>query len=116
MEEIVTTEQAEHVIALLAVALPIAGLIVGALLGIVRRRLGRLLLVGLVCGLVGPAVWALWRMYDGIVGAYGLDSVRGLLTNLALFVGIGLAVGVGVGLVRRRLWRGNGEPASPSSE
>jgi hypothetical protein len=55
-------------------------------------------------------------MYNGIVGAYGLDSVRGLFVNLVLFVGIGLVVGIGIGLVRRQARRGAGETASDSTE
>ena len=116
MQELVTVEQAERAVAILAVALPAAGLLVGAILGAARRSLGRGLVVGLICGLSGPAIWLLWRMYNGIVGAYGLDSVRGLLVNIVLFVGIGLVVGIGIGLVRRQARRGAGETASSSSE
>jgi hypothetical protein len=112
MEEIVTVVQAERTIALLAVSLPVVGLLVGAVVGAVRRRLGRGLLLGLICGLSGPALWALWRMYNGITGVYGLDSVRGLLVNLALFVAIGLVIGLVVGLAWRRLGGGVGETAS----
>jgi hypothetical protein len=103
MEELVTTEQAERVIVALAMALPIIGLVIGVIVGAVRKRLGRGALLGLICGLSGPAIWLLWRMYNGIVGVYGLDSVRGLLVNLALFVAIGLVIGIGVGLVWRRV-------------
>ena len=102
MRELVTVEQAEQVIRLIAVVLPAAGLIVGAALGAARRRLGRGVGLGLVCGALGPALWALWRMYSGIIGVYGLDSVKGLLVNLGLFVGIGVVVGLGVGLLWRR--------------
>ena len=102
-QELVTVEQAERLIAALAYALPAAGLVLGAVVGGLRKRLGRGLLIGFVCGLTGPAIWLLWRMYNGIVGVYGLDSVRGLLVNLALFVAIGLVIGVGAGLVWRRL-------------
>jgi len=103
MDELVTIEQAERAVAILAVALPAAGLLIGAVAGAVRRSLGRGLLSGLVCGLSGPAIWLLWRMYNGIIGAYGLDSVRGLLINLTLFVVLGLVVGLMVGVLWRRL-------------
>lgn len=102
MRELVTVEQAEGVIRLAALALPVAGLLLGAAIGAARGRTGRGLALGLLCGLAGPAVWLLWRMYNGIMGIYGLDSVRGLAINLALFVAIGLAVGVVIGLVWRR--------------
>jgi hypothetical protein len=42
-------------------------------------------------------------MYNGVTAVYGLDSVRGLLVNLALFVAAGLAIGVAVGLIWRRV-------------
>jgi hypothetical protein len=103
MQELVTVEQAERVIAVLTYALPAAGVVIGAIAGALRRRVGRGLLIGLMCGLSGPAIWLLWRMYNGIVGVYGLDSVRGLLVNLALFVAIGLVIGIGAGLVWRRV-------------
>jgi hypothetical protein len=106
--ELVTVEQAARVIAMLAYALPLAGIVLGAVVGGVRKRVGRGVLVGLTCGLSGPAVWLLWRMYNGIVGAYALDSVRGLLVNLALFVAIGLVIGVAAGLV----WRRTGKEAA----
>jgi hypothetical protein len=116
MKELITVTQAERVIAILAFALPAAGLLLGAVIGAARRSLVRGLLLGLLCGLVGPAVWLLWLMYGAIVGVYGLDSVRGLLVNLVLFVGIGLIVGLGAGLLRRRLWRGGGNTASSATE
>ncbi len=106
MQELVTVEQAERAIAALAYGLPATGLVLGAVIGCLRKRLRRGLLLGLICGLSGPAIWLLWRMYNGVVGVYGLDSVRGLLVNLALFVAIGLVIGAGAGLA----WRGLRKP------
>ena len=114
MEEIVTVAQAERLILWLAVSLPVIGLIVGAILGTVRQAVARGVVLGLAGGLVGPVLWALWRMYNGIIGVYGLDSVRGLFVNLALFVAVGLVVGLVVGLMWRRLGGGERETASSS--
>jgi hypothetical protein len=116
MQELVTVEQADKVIAYLAIVLPAIGLLAGAAVGAARRAALRGLLVGLVCGLVGPAIWLLWRMYNEIVGIYGLDSVRGLLVNLALFAGIGVIVGLAIGLARRRFRAGSGQTASNTHE
>ncbi len=116
MQELVTVEQADRAIAILAMALPAAGIVVGAAIGAARRALARGLLLGVLCGLAGPAVWLLWRMYNGIVGIYGLDSVRGLLISLVLFVGIGVIVGLAIGLARRGLWAGGGERAPHPGE
>jgi len=116
MQELITVEQMERAVALIAVVFPSAGLLIGAVVGAARRSLRRGLVIGLAWGLLGPGIWLLWRMYNGIVGAYGLDSVRGLFVNLVLFVGIGLLVGIGIGLVRRQARRGAGETASGSTE
>ena len=102
MKELVTVEQAERAIAIIAIAVPAVGIGLGALVGALRRRLAVGLVIGALCGAAGPGVWALWRMYNGIVGHYGLDSVRGLLVNLALFIAIGLLLGLAIGLVWRR--------------
>jgi hypothetical protein len=110
MRELVTVEQAEGAVRLAAVALPPVGLALGAVIGAARKQTGRGLAIGLLCGLAGPAIWLLWRMYNGIIGIYGLDSVRGLLMNLALFVAVGLLIGLGMGLIWRR--RAAGRPST----
>jgi predicted lipid-binding transport protein (Tim44 family) len=102
MKELVTTEQATGVIRALAVALPPVGAAVGALAGVRRKRVRQGLLIGLLAGLVGPAVWLLWGMYNAIMGRFGLDSVAGLLINTVLFSVIGVAVGVAIRLSWRR--------------
>lgn len=111
MKELVTVEQAERVIAILALALPVAGALLGVIVGAIRRRIASSAVVGLTCGLAGPAILLMWRIYNSIIGRYGLDSVRGLLINLALFVVVGLVIGAAVGLVARRRTREVGEPA-----
>ena len=102
MQELVTVQQAERVIGMLVIALPAAGLLVGLVVGAARRRVRLGLGIGLLCGATGPAIWLLWRMYNGVIGVYGLDSVKGLLINLSLFAAIGLVMGVVMGLVFRR--------------
>jgi hypothetical protein len=115
-QELVTVGQAERVIRVAAVVLPVLGILLGAAIGAARRRLGRGLGLGLLCGAAGPAAWGLWLMYNGVIEIYGLDSVKGLLVNLALFVGIGLLVGLAIGLVGRRFRRGAGNSDLRSSE
>jgi hypothetical protein len=110
MKELVTVEQAERVLRLLAVALPLAGLVIGAVVGAMRGRARRGLVIGLVIGHTGPATFVLWKVYNGIMARYGLDSVKGLLLNLALFVAVGLAVGLVVG------WRLSRPPKRVTSQ
>jgi len=112
MRELVTTEQAERMLRLLAAGLPIAGLVIGTLFGAIRRRVARSVLAGLLLGLLGPVAFGLWRVYNGIMGRYGLDSVKGLLINLALFSVVGLAIGVAVGWA---MSRARGRAASSES-
>ncbi len=47
----------------------------------------------LVFGLLGPFVWLLWHVYEGIMDHFGFASVKGLLIVLALFAASGLAAG-----------------------
>lgn len=103
MQELVTVEQAEQVIRAAAVALPAAGLVVGAAAGALRRQVARGVALGLLCGASGPAILGLWLVYKAIVNHYGLDSVAGLLINLGLFAAIGLLLGFAVAAVWRRL-------------
>ena len=103
MQELVTVEQAERVIRAAAIALPAAGLVIGAAAGALRRQVARGVVFGLLCGASGPAILGLWRVYNAIVNRYGLDSVTGLLINLGLFAVIGLLLGLAVAAVWRRL-------------
>ena len=104
MEELIAVEQTERALTILAIVFPSGGLLIGAIVGAARGSFIRNAIAGLLCGLFGPALWLLWRMYNGIVGAYGLDSVRGLLINLTLFAAIGLAIGLGGAVLWRRLF------------
>jgi NhaP-type Na+/H+ or K+/H+ antiporter len=102
MRELIDLPTANAIVRGLAIGLPAAGLVIGAVVGAVRRRLGRDALAGLVIGLSGVLLWAMWLAFNGITNHYGLDSVKGLLINLAIFVAVGVAVGLVVGLVLRR--------------
>jgi len=103
MQELVTVEQAEQVIRAAALALPAAGLVIGAGAGAVRKQVLRGAALGLLCGASGPAVFGLWRLYNAIVNHYGLDSITGLLVNLGLFAAIGLLLGLAAAGAWRRL-------------
>lgn len=95
MQEIVTTEQVEA----LFVALAVAGPFVGAGIGWAR---GRRALIGLLWGLLFTANWILWCVYNAITNRLGLDTVRNLLVNLALFIAVGAIAGYVVALRTRR--------------
>ena len=113
MREIVTVEQVNHWFILLAILLPIAGAGVGAILA---RRSGSVAfgaLKGFVVGLLGPLNLIAWTVYNLITDRLGLDTVKNLLVQLALFVLTGAAAGYLIG----RYWRDASEVAAdgPSS-
>lgn len=75
----------------LALITPVAG--VGVFL--LTRRLP----LSVMLGASGPVLLLAWFVYNAIADHFGLDSLRGLGVNFALFT----VVGVVVGLVCRRL-------------
>ena len=105
MRELIDLPTANAIVRALAVGLPAAGLVLGLVVGALRRRPARDALAGLVIGLGGPLLWVLWRVFNAITNHYGLDSVKGLFINLAIFVVVGSAIGIVVGLVLRRARR-----------
>src|SRR5690242_21682 len=102
MKEIVSVEQVQRWFVLLAVALPILGVAVGAGLGARRGEVRRGALQGLLIGVLGPVNLVLWFVYNRITDRLGLDTVKNLLVNLALFVTLGIVTGLGAGYVVRR--------------
>ncbi len=85
----------------LAVSLPILGLVIGLVVGRIKGRIKPYLITFTLAGLFGPFNWVMWRIYNAITDHYGLDTVKNLLINLALFIVVGIVLGVGIGLVRR---------------
>ena len=109
MKELITEEQAVRIIRLIAVLTPPLGLLAGVVRGLARRRERRLYLVyGLLAGLSGPVILLMWSLYNGLVEHYGLDSVKGLLVELAVFLAAGSLLGVLLSLLLAVLKRGLG--------
>jgi hypothetical protein len=111
MRELVDLAAVERLFELLALLLPLLGLGIGAALQFSGRRPGALV-TGFLLGLLGPANWLLWHIFNGIEDHYGLDSVKAMLINLALFA----ALGIGVGLAIRLLRRSGDTTQGPSSD
>src|SRR5262245_50332952 len=93
MEELVNLAVVERVLLSLALLLPPVGLAAGTAWGAARGQPRVGAVRGLIAGLLGPLVWVLWKIYNAIEDHYGLDSVKALLINLALFILIGLIAG-----------------------
>lgn len=94
MREIVTVEQVQRLFLLLAVLAPLFGAALGAAIGARQRRPGPGARTGLLIGMAGPTNLALWMLYNAITDRLGLDTVKNVLVNLAVFALIGLAAGV----------------------
>lgn len=108
MREIVTMEQVNALFLALAVAGPVLGLLIGAAVGARRGQAGRGAVNGLLIGLLGVLNLALWKLYNALTDRMGLDTVKNLLVNLTLFVGLGIAAGLVFGHLARR----HGDPSS----
>lgn len=73
--------------------------VIGLVCGVLSKRIGKGLVLGL---LVGVGNFTLWTVYNAITEKLGLDTVKNLLVNLALFVFLGTLIGIGAGLFASR--------------
>ena len=73
--------------------------VIGLIWGLVTKRMGWGLSVGLA---VGVGNYALWTVYNAITEKLGLDTVKNLLVNLGLFVVISIIIGAGAGVYAAR--------------
>jgi hypothetical protein len=96
--ELVDPAAVERVLGLLALLLPVAGLLGGAIAA--RRRAGPAsgsIVRGLAVGLLGPLAWGLWRVTSAIQSRLGLDSVAALFIDFGIFIMVGVAIGIVIG-------------------
>ena len=84
MKELINAHQAH----LLMLAVLVLAPLIGLAGGLWAKRLGRGLGVGLA---VGVGNFLLWTLYNALTDKLGLDTVKNLLVNLCLFVGLGPA-------------------------
>jgi len=89
-KELISFHQAQMLMLAVLGLAPLAGLAWGLL----KKRPVPGLIIGL---LVGGGNFALWTLYNAITERLGLDTVKNLLVNLALFVVLGVVIGLGVG-------------------
>ena len=88
MKPLISEPQAQAIMVAILIAAPLIGL----LLGFLRKRPVPGLVIGL---LVGVGNYALWTAYNAITNKLGLDTVKNLAVNVALFIGVGLTIGFG---------------------
>ncbi|HET9869077.1 MAG TPA: hypothetical protein VFR02_01085 [bacterium] len=92
MQELVTGSQAQQIVLLLCLLLTLGSAAFGFFWGRRLPKPQRPLLwaqAGLAA-LGGPLVAALWFVYNAIEDHYGLDSVKALGLNAALFLAVGV--------------------------
>ena len=115
--EIVDLQQFARIITGLAVALPVIAVLVGLIVGSMRRNVAGGLLKGLAIGLLGPIIYGLWLLYSHLIrynpqtGYVGLHHVSVLLLNVAIFAVIGIILG----LVYSRIFRASAPPSDEPS-
>lgn len=101
LQEIVSADQVGRLFAVLAIAAPLLGAVIGYFLG-VRRGHGRQgLSFGVLIGMIGPANWLLWRLYNLLTDRMGLDTVLNFVVNLTLFAALGVVSGLVLGRYTR---------------
>jgi len=96
MKQLIDPNAAEHVLLFVAVAGPLVGLIIGALVGAHEKYAARRVIAGVLLGGIGPLVYWMWRLYGVITNALGLDSVANLALQLVVFAVLGAILGIGI--------------------
>ena len=94
MRELVAPQAAERALLFLAVIGPLAGLIVGVVIGAHERCAWPKIVAGALIGAVFTVVYGMWRLYGVVTDALGLDSVANLVLELAMFAVVGSLLGL----------------------
>lgn len=105
MKELIDAHQAQ----MLMIAVLIVSPIIGLVWGVIAKRPAAGFLVGLA---IGIGNFILWTVYNAITNSLGLDTVKNLLVNLALFIVVGVVIGGVIG-ARSRRNGSSGEDATP---
>ncbi|HEX5323421.1 MAG TPA: hypothetical protein VFW40_06510 [Capsulimonadaceae bacterium] len=95
MKELIDPHQAQMLMIAVLIVAPVVGLIWGA----AAKRILTGFLIGLA---IGVGNFALWILYNTITNSLGLDTVKNLLVNLALFIVLGAIIGAVIGARNRR--------------
>ena len=96
MKELVDPKAVERVLLFVAVAGPLVGLILGALLGAHDRCAARRIIAGVLLGGIATLIYCMWRLYGVITNALGLDSAANLCLQLIVFAILGAILGIGI--------------------
>ena len=86
VKELISPEQSQMLVLLAAIAITV----LGAALGFWFKKAP-----GLLAGLCGPLVFALWLVHGALVARFGIDSLGLLVGEGIVFIALGAALGVG---------------------
>lgn len=116
LHELVNIQAFARLFDILAVSGPIVGLCVGGALGSRTHSTRRGSVYGLMWGSLGVLNWLLWRAYNLLTDRNGLDSVKNLVVNLALFILVGVVIGISAARIQNRLRLPDGSSAKQSDD
>lgn len=94
MRELIDPELTGKVLLLLAVAGPLVGLILGAMLGARDPHATPKMVAGVLLGGLTTVAYGMWCVYGVITNWLGLDSVTNLALQLVMFAALGAMLGV----------------------
>ena len=96
MNELIAPESVEKALLILAVAGPLAGVLIGAFIGAHKRSVVPYLVSGILIGAIGSLIFGMWRVYGAITNKLGLDSLINLGLQLLIFAVSGAVLGVAI--------------------
>jgi hypothetical protein len=88
---------------LLALCLPLLGLLFGICCGYFSRRWSYWLGCGTLAGLIGPLLWGMWAWLNYLTARYGAGSIKGLALFAVTFFMVIFAALLCFVLVERKL-------------
>jgi len=97
-EELIKEETVVHIFRIIAWLLPCIGLIVGAVLSLIKHKPHHLLF-GIGVGLIGPLNLLLWKLFSGVLERFGFDSLKAFFLNIIIFAFLGIILGYFIALI-----------------
>jgi hypothetical protein len=101
LHELVDLGRIGRLFTIVAIAGPAIGILLGCLYGKRQNNIARGIVLGFLWGSLGVLNWLLWRVYNSITDRNGLDTVKNLMINLAVFILVGVVIGVCAAYISR---------------
>ncbi len=105
LDYILVEERLDFFFLHLAWIFPLLCIFAGMMIILVKQLHFKALVSAFFIGLVGPLISLLWLIYNLITDYFGIDSVKGLLVNLAFFICTGLIIGMILRFAQQRFTR-----------